>query len=102
MKLEIEVSDELMRDYIEQYVKHNLSGSYVGLNIRNFLDEQTKKALAKAFNLSEFPEIIENACKEIALAEIKKSAARKVPGWVQNQIKEMLKYASARFWEDKK
>lgn len=99
MKVEIEIDVGAVKNYIQKYVDQSISGSYVYTDLRRLVEEQTKKCLDKAFINAGFLDIIEKTCREVAIKEIEKSATKKVPGWVQQQMKEMLKYAHASFWK---
>ena len=99
MKIEIEISEKDIKDYVEQYFDQNLRKSYVSYDFKKFLEDHVKAALSRSFAETDFMTIIEKNCREIAIKEIDKAANQKVPGWVARQMKEMLKYARASFWE---
>jgi len=99
MLIEVEILDQDIKNYIESYCKSNLRSGYRSMDFTRFLDEQVKKALIKAFSETDFMDLIETNCREVALEEINKAAKQKTPGWVRQQMKEMLKYARAEFWK---
>lgn len=100
MKLEIEINDADINKYIQRSFD-NITSGYVNVNMQSFLNERVKEGLEKAFKETDFSELIQEKCIEVATAKIEEAAQKKVPGWIAQQMKEMLKYASATFWDKK-
>jgi hypothetical protein len=98
MKIEIEISDDDVKRNVEKYINSNLAGKGVGYGFKLMLDEVTREAIKRSFLETDFSHLIQERCHDLAIIEIEKAAAQKVPGWVKQQMKEMLKYARTQFW----
>jgi len=99
--MNFEIPDEVIENHIKSYIKNSLTGSSYSYSLSKIIEECVKETIIREFQNSSFSKVIEDKCQEIALKEIELAAKKKVPGWINNQMKEMLKYARARFWEDK-
>jgi hypothetical protein len=99
MKIEIEISENDIRNHVESYINNELRQRTYSNTLKNLINSKTKEALTRAFEEMNFGPLIADECEKIAIKEIEKMAAKKVPGWVAQQMKEMLKYARAKFWE---
>lgn len=99
MKVEIEIDEENIKNYIQKYCQDVLTSRFCSMDLRNLIELKVKETLLRTFDETSFKDIIERNCQEFAKQEIEKAAQKKLPGWVNRQIKEMLKYARASFWD---
>lgn len=72
------------------------------MDLKKLIEQKAKETLLRTFDETSFREIIETTCQELAKQEIERTAQKKLPGWVNRQMKEMLKYARASFWDKEK
>lgn len=102
MKVEIEINEEDIKNYIQKYCQDVLTHRFCSMDLKNLIEQNVKETLLRTFDGTSFREIIETTCQELARQEIERVAQKKIPGWVNRQMKEMLKYARASFWDKEK
>jgi rRNA-processing protein FCF1 len=99
MKFEIEVDEKALKAVFQEMIDKTISNRHCSYDMKQFLESRVKEALDRSFKQGDFMALIEENCRKVALAEIEAAAKKKTPGWVNQQMKEMLKYAKASFWE---
>ena len=100
MKIEIEVDENELKAFFQDMIDKTVSKRNYSYDMKQFLESRVKEALDRYLKQGDFMELIEESCRKVALEEIEAAARKKTPGWVNQQMKEMLKYARASFWKD--
>jgi hypothetical protein len=91
----------LIQEALDNYIKTNFKGERVcSYRLNNIINEAMTESVKNAFAKDpDIKQMIVDGIQTIANEEVRKIANKKVPGWVSRQMKEMLKYARASFWD---
>jgi len=108
MKFEFEINEEDILKIAKKEIEKLAHGSIRDSRTNNLAEkiksiaygviEQRTNELLKS---SEFKGRVDDAIRERGDEEIKKLVNQKVSGWVAHNVKEMLKYASFRYLDEK-
>jgi len=85
MKIEIEISEQDIRSYLEDYMQKNLRSRFIHYDFKSFIDAKVKEALSRSLAETDYVQIIEKNCRDVVLEEIEKAAKKKLQGGYANK-----------------